>query len=412
MVDTMVSGHLPSPAALGGVAMGGIFFNMVFWAFGFLRMGTTGLVAQASGAQDWRELRAHFDRALLLAFLFGTAILLLQYPLIHLAIAIMGGSAEVRQNAMLYCSVRIWSAPAALANYVLLGYLLGRQRAKLALLLQIVINCVNMAGALFFVFRLGWGIAGVGAATALADWAGLLTGLIVVKRAYPDTFTKISDVRLFDRKALARLCVLNGDIFLRTISLVTAFAWFTHSGAIAGDTVLAANAVLLNLQTFAAYSLDGFANATEALVGAAVGARKESEFLAVTKASTVWSFLIAALISLLYFFFGRELISVLTNQASTRALAFRYLPWEAALPLISVWGFQLDGIFIGATRTRDLRNSMLISCAGFLLLSAILQRHFSNDGLWCAFSLFMALRGVTLTLCLPGIRRELRAEHA
>lgn len=411
MVDTMVSGHLPSPASLGGVAMGGIFFNMIFWAFGFLRMGTTGLIAQASGAGDWKSLRAHFDRALFLSFVFGSVILLLQYPLIHLAVRIMGGSTEVRQNAVLYCSVRIWSAPATLANYVLLGYLLGRQRAKLALLLQVVINCVNMAAALFFVFQLGWGIAGVGAATALADWTGLLTGLLVVKRAYPDTFTQFSDVRLFDRESFARLCILNGDIFLRTISLVTAFAWFTHSGAIEGDSVLAANAVLLNLQSFASYGLDGFANATEALVGAAAGARKEQEFLAVIKASTVWSFLVAAIISLLYFFFGQELIAILTNQASTRALAFRYLPWEAALPLISVWGFQLDGIFIGATRTRDLRNSMLISCAGFLLLSMILQHHFSNNGLWCAFSLFMALRGITLTLCLPGMRRELRTEN-
>lgn len=408
IVDTMVSGHLPSPAALGGVAMGGIFFNMVFWAFGFLRMGTTGLIAQASGAGNGKELRAHFDRALLLAAIFGCAILLLQYPLIHLAISLLGGSPPVRQNALLYCSIRIWSAPAALGNYVLLGYLLGRQRARLALLLQVIINCINMIAALFFVFHLGWGIAGVGGATALADWTGLLAGLFLVKRAYPETFSPMPGLRLFDREQLMRLCAINGDIFLRTISLVAAFAWFTRTGALEGDAILAANAVLLNLQTFAAYGLDGFANATEALVGAAVGARRESDFRASIRASTVWAFLVSFLISAIYFFFGRDIISILTNQTETRALAFRYLPWEAVLPVISVWGFQLDGIFIGATRTRALRNSMLLSSGGFLLLAVLLLRYFGNDGLWCAFCLFMALRGLTLTLYLPGIAQSLR----
>lgn len=407
-VDTMVSGHLSSPAALGGVAMGGIFFNMIFWAFGFLRMGTTGLIAQAAGAQDWSSLRQHFVRALLLAVFFGGLILLLHYPLIHLTISLLGGSTEVRQNAAIYCGIRIWSAPAALGNYAILGYLLGRQRAKLALLLQVGINSCNMAAALCFVYQLHWGIFGIGAATALADWAGFLSGVAVVRLAYPDVFRSLRGSDLWNASALLRLCALNGDIFLRTISLVAAFAWFTRAGANAGDAVLAANALLLNFQTFAAYGLDGFANASEALVGAAIGARKEAEFRSVVKASTFWIFLVAISVTILYFAFGPSLIDLLTNQTATRALARVYLPWAACLPLVSAWGFQLDGIFIGAMRTRDLRNSMLLSCAGFLLLSFFFQRQWNNHGLWLAFSIFMALRGITLTFGLTGIVKSLR----
>jgi MATE family multidrug resistance protein len=412
-VDTVLSGHLPGAAALGGVAMGGIFFNAVFWTFGFLRMGTTGLVAQAYGARDGRALRLHLLRGLLTAGAVGAAILVLQGPLISIALGLLGASAEVHRNAELYCQIRIWSAPAALANYVILGSLLGRQRARTALGLQAAINVVNVAVALELVMRLHWGVAGIATATLTADWSGLLLGLFILRwtqaKASAVPTGRIDWRELADGPSLRHFFALNRDIFLRTLGLVAAYAWFTRSGARAGDATLAANAVLLNLHSIASYALDGFANATEALVGEAVGGRRLADYRGVLRASTVLAFAVAALISLAYLGFGRELVGLFTNQAAVRDLALRYLPWAVALPVVSVGGFQLDGVFIGATRARDLRNSMLLSLAGFLALALGLERVMGNDGLWCAFCCFMALRGVTLGLRLPGIEKELAA---
>jgi MATE family multidrug resistance protein len=414
-VDTVLSGHLPGAAALGGVALGGIFFNAVFWTFGFLRMGTTGLVAQAHGARDGHALRLHFLRGLLTAAVLGAAILILQGPLISIALGLLGASAEVHRNALLYCHIRIWSAPAALANYVILGSLLGRQRARTALGLQAAINVVNVAVALELVMRLHWGVAGIASATLTADWSGLLLGLIVLRLAQPKAGAvptgRIHWRELADGPSLRHLFALNRDIFLRTLGLVAAYAWFTRSGARAGDATLAANAVLLNLHSIASYALDGFANATEALVGEAVGGRKLADYRGILRASTVLAFAVAALISLAYLGFGRELVGLFTNQAAVRELALRYLPWAVALPVVSVGGFQLDGVFIGATRARELRDSMLLSLAGFLALALVLAQLMGNNGLWCAFCCFMVLRGVTLGLRLPGIEKGFAAAN-
>jgi MATE family multidrug resistance protein len=414
-VDTVLSGHLPGAAALGGVALGGIFFNAVFWTFGFLRMGTTGLVAQAHGARDGHALRLHFLRGLLTAAVLGAAILILQGPLISIALGLLGASAEVHRNALLYCHIRIWSAPAALANYVILGSLLGRQRARTALGLQAAINVVNVAVALELVMRLHWGVAGIASATLTADWSGLLLGLIVLRLAQPKAGAvptgRIHWRELADGPSLRHLFALNRDIFLRTLGLVAAYAWFTRSGARAGDATLAANAVLLNLHSIASYALDGFANATEALVGEAVGGRKLADYRGILRASTVLAFAVAALISLAYLGFGRELVGLFTNQAAVRELALRYLPWAVALPVVSVGGFQLDGVFIGATRARELRDSMLLSLAGFLALALVLAQLMGNNGLWCAFCCFMVLRGVTLGMRLPGIEKGFAAAN-
>jgi len=384
------------------VAVGGIFFNAVFWTFGFLRMSTTGLVAQAHGARDHQSLRLHFARALLSSVAIGAVVLALRGPLISLSIALLGAGPEVARNAAVYCHIRIWSAPAALANYVILGVLLGRQRARTALAVQAAINAVNVAVALWLVMRLHWGVAGIATATLTADWAGLFLGLAILMQSR----------MLSDAPSLRRLFALNRDILLRTLSLVAAYAWFTRSGARAGDAILAANAVLLNLHGLASYALDGFANATEALVGEAIGARRLGDYRAVLRASTVSAGVVAALISLAYLAFGGELIRLFTNQEAVRLLALRYLPWTVAMPLVAVWGFQLDGIFIGATGARQLRDSMVISFAGYLALAVVLERWFGNHGLWFAFCCFMALRGVTLGLRLPSIEKSFSAPEA
>jgi MATE family multidrug resistance protein len=401
-VDTAIAGHLPGPAALGGVALGGLFFNFVLWGFGFLRMGTTGFIAQAAGAGDWNEVRATLLRALLLAGAIGAVLLALQSPLIAVALDLLGGSAEVHENAVLYCSARIWSAPATLGNYVVLGYLLGRQRMRLALVVQIAINLANMALALLFVLGFGWGVAGIGAATAGADWTGLAIGVCVLWRLRHRALPPIVWPRVLEREALFRLLRVNGDIFLRTLCLVASFGWFAHLGARQGDTVLAANALLLNFQTFMAFGLDGFAQAAEALVGAAIGAGDAVALRRSINLSLGWAFAGAAGFSLAYLLLGPAIIALLTDQPAIRAAALLYLPWAVLSPLVSVWGFQLDGIYIGATGTKALRDSMVISACGFLMGTLLLQPSFGNHGLWASLMLLMLLRGATLG---RGLRR-------
>ena len=410
MVDTILSGHLPSPAVLGGVAVGGIFFNSIYWTFAFLRMATTGLVAQSLGAGDEDQLLHHFGRALITALLIGALILIFQKPLISTALTLLGASAQARQSALIYCSIRIWSAPAALANYAILGYLLGRQRARTALLLQAVINLVNMAVALTLVLWRHWAVAGIATATMAAEWIGCLLGLALMLAGG----ARLSHLRwseLVEGGRLRQLFVLNRDILLRTLSLVAAYAWFTRTGARSGDAILAANAVLINFLWIAGYGLDGFANATEALVGEAIGARRDADFRAVLKASSVSAFTVAAVISLLYLIFGHRIIALFTNQEVVRTLAGRFLPWLVVLPLVAVWSFLLDGVFIGATRARELRDSMLVSLLGFLGLAVVLTAHFGNHGLWGAMLAFMALRAMMLALHLPGIERKSFAQE-
>jgi MATE family multidrug resistance protein len=406
-VDTVLSGHLPGAAALGGVAVGGIFFNAIYWSFGFLRMGTTGLVAQAHGARDHDQLRLHFVRGLGSALVIGALILAVQGPVIAGTVRMLGASDAVAANAKLYCHIRIWSAPAALANYVILGYLLGRQRARTALVLQAAVNVVNVAVALWLVMRWHWGVAGIATATMMADWAGCALGLGLARDAvrHPETPAHVSWRELAHGPSLRHLFALNRDIFLRTLGLVAAYAWFTRAGAREGDATLAANAVLMNLHFIASYGLDGFANATEALVGESVGARKLKNYRAVLRASTVCAFVVAAAASLVYLLAGSRIVGLFTNQEAVRTLAVHYLPWAMGLPVISVWGFQLDGIFIGATRARELRDSMLISFAVFLVLAIGLEYVWGNNGLWAAFCCFMMLRGLTLGLRLPRIER-------
>jgi MATE family multidrug resistance protein len=404
-VDTILSGHLPTPSVLGGVAIGGIFFNSIYWTFGFLRMATTGLVAQAYGAGDEDQLMHHFGRALLTALLIGALILALQKPLISASLSLLGATAEVHRNALIYCNIRIWSAPAALANYTVLGYLLGRQRARTALLLQAAINVVNMVVALSLVLGLHWGVAGIATATLTAEWFGFGLGLALMLASG----ARIGHVRwreLIDGERLRHLFALNRDIFLRTLSLVAAYVWFTRTGARSGNLILAANAVLINFLWIAGYGLDGFANAAEALVGEAIGARRETDFRAVVRASCVSAFAVAASLSLSYLFFGRNIIALFTNQEAIRSLAAQYLPWLVVLPLVAVWSFLLDGVFIGATRASELRDSMLLSFAGYLVLAVVLGARFGNHGLWCAMLGFMALRAITLALRLPGIERK------
>jgi multidrug resistance protein, MATE family len=404
-VDTAVAGHLDGPQYLGGVALGGLVFSFVFWGFGFLRMGTTGLVAQAYGAHDNAALRATLLRALMLALGIGAAVLVLQIPIIHYALSVLGGSASVQESASAYCHARIWAAPFALGNYVVLGYLLGCQRVRLALVTQVVINSVNIVAVLLFVYRFGGGISGIGAATAFADFCGFVFGLAIMWRLRPRGLPPLVPRDLFDTRALKRLVALNRDIFVRTLCLLGSFAWFTHVGARQGDAILAANALLLNFQTFMAFGLDGFAHAAEALVGAATGARDRHAFRQAVKVTMLWSVIGAALFSLVYWIGGEWIVDALTDQPDVRANALRFLPWAAVSPLASVLGFQLDGVYIGATRTRELMKSMLVCLIVFAVAVWALAGPFGNHGLWLAFTILMLARGVVLLVQVPAIER-------
>jgi len=404
-VDTVLSGHQNAPSVLGGVAMGGVFFNTIFWSFGFLRMATTGLVAQAYGAQKEDELSTHVMRAICLGIALGLAVVMLQKPLIHLALGVLGGSVEVRKQAFLYCGIRIWAAHASLVNYAVLGTLLGRQRARGALLLQVSIQVVNIAVALWLVSVLHWGIAGIATGTLVAEWCGCLLGIAMVSSCLH--WQQMQWHTLCQVNALQRLFQLNRDILLRTLSLVATYGWFTRQGAVAGDAVLAANAVLLNIQAIASYGLDGFANVTEALVGESIGAGDRKRFDTVLRASTICALASAVLFTLFFCGIGTHMIDWFTNQPDVLLAAKRYLPWVILLPLVAVWGFQLDGIFIGATLAGDLRNAMVISLIGFLIFSWLFVPWWGNDGLWLAFCCFMALRGITLGLRLKQVVRNI-----
>jgi MATE family multidrug resistance protein len=402
-VDTAVVGRLPDPALIGGVAVGAVIFNFVYWGFSFLRMGTTGFTAQAAGAGDPAELRATFLRALLLAGGIGIALVLLQAPLRWLALSVIAGSPAVTGYGAAYFDVRIWSAPAALINFVVLGWLLGTRRPGLALALQIGLNGINAVLAIVFVLGLGWGIRGAAAATLTAELLAAASGLALVWRLLP----KGALPPLFQRDRVLRLLKVNGDIMLRSLCLQIGFVVFARTGAGLGDIPLAANAILLNLLTMMAYGLDGFAMAAEILVGRAVGARARAQFRLAVRDSTLLAGGLAVVVALVFLLFGRTLIGLFTVHAAVLQAAAIYLPWLQLAPVVGVWCYQLDGVYIGATRTTEMRNGMILSLAGYLVTLRLSLPALGNHGLWLALMVFFALRAVTLGLWLPRIDRSL-----
>jgi MATE family multidrug resistance protein len=405
-VDTAVVGHLPDAAYVGAVAVGATIFNFLYWGFGFLRMGTTGFAAQAYGGGDGDELAAVLARALLLALGLGLVLMALQLPIRHLALALIAASPRVASLAGQFFQVRIWSAPATLANYALLGWLLGVQRPRAALALQVFMNGLNILLNLLFVVGFHWGVRGVAGATVLAEYAATGLGLLLVARALPRPL-RLERSRILDRGRLVALIRVNRDIFIRTLCLVLAFAYFTARGAAMGDVLLAANAVLLNFQSLMAYALDGFAHAAEILVGSAVGARDRAAFSAAVRAATGSAAALAVGFALAYAVAGDALVGLFTELPAVRAAAHEFLPWLILSPLLSVWSFQLDGVFIGATRTVEMRNGMIIALACYLAAALLLVPLLGNHGLWLALMLLMVARAVPLALWYPRILRSL-----
>jgi len=400
-----VVGHLPAPHYLGAVAIGALIFNVLYFLFGFLRMGTTGLTAQAHGRDDGEELRAGLGRALLLAGLVALLLLVLGPGIRSLAGLIFAPGPAVAAELETYLRVRLLGVPAGLANLVLLGWLLGMQNARGPMTLLIATNGVNIGLDLLFVLGFGWGVAGVAAATVIAEYGGVALGLWLAcrrLRRLPGTW---SWPALGRRAAFLRLLAVNRDILLRSLSLEAAFLTFTALGARQGEVVLAANAVLLNFLTFAAFGLDGFAHAAEAMVGRYAGAGSRAGLRAATSANLILALGLAALLSLAFGLGGRWGIELMTGLEAVRASALVYLPYLIALPPIAVWAFLFDGVFIGATRTAEMRNGMALALAVFLLAAWTLMPGLGNHGLWLAMLLLMATRGLWLGLLYWRLER-------
>ena len=401
IVSTIAIGRLGDATLLGGVAITSVIFDCLFWLFAFLRMSTLAFTAQSLGAGETQELRAHLVRGFVVAALIGTSLIVLQVPLAAVLLGAVGGSEGVTRAAKVYFSIRIWSAPLALANYVVLGWLIGQARASLALGVQIAINVINMAATALLVLVLDAGIAGAAIAAVVAEAAGLLLGILIARRL---TYGKpaVPRAALLDRAKLMRMLTVNRDIMIRTAALISTFLFFTAQGARAGDVTLAGNAVLNNFLLISAFFLDGLANAAEQLCGRAYGAHDRISFSSATRLVILWGFGFALVLTATYALFGPLLIDIMTASEDVRHSARDYLRFVVLAPILGIFAFAYDGIFIGATWARDMRNLMVLSLLIFLATWLGL-RSFGNAGLWGALLVHYAARGGLQALRYPAL---------
>ncbi len=406
MVDTAVVGRI-SVADIGAVAVGATVFSFLFWTFAFVRMGTTGIAAQAHGAGDAEGLAGAAVRAYAMAIVIGCVMVTLAVPVRWLGLLIAGPSEAVAPLASHYIGIRLWSAPATLVNFVAVGWLLGVQRAELVLAVQVFINVLNMALDVWFGIVLAWGLEGVAWASVVAEWtgAGISVGLTAKLAATRGAPFRLAAVR--DLQAFRRIAQVNTHIFFRTLIAVCSISTFTAVGARMGELILAANGILMLLQTLVSYGLDGFAHAAEALVGGAVGRRDRRGFRAAVATTSRWAVIVSGGYVAAYALFGHHIIALVSDLPDVRHTAGVYLTWSIVLPVISVWSFQLDGIFIGATRTRAMLASMAVSGACFFAAMALLVPLYGNHGLWAAYLVFMVARAVTLGAAYPALERSL-----
>ena len=401
IVGTAAIGRLGVASLLGGVAMAALVFDSLYWLFAFLRMGTVALTAQALGAGDAVERRAVLVRALLLAVIIGLALIILQMPLAAAIFRVLGGSDAVRAAAETYFFVRIWSAPCALANFAVLGWLVGIARAGTALALQVAINLVNIALTVLLVLVLDYGVAGAAIASVLAEIIGLALGLGLAWHFAGGT---VATENVLRRDRLVRMLAINRDIMIRTAALITAFAFFTAQGARAGDVALAANAVLHNFILIGSFFLDGLATAAEQICGRAVGARDRAGFLAATRRVLGWGFLFGAAATLLFLLVGAALIDAISTSADVRQAARQFMLFAALAPVMGVAAYTFDGIYIGATWARDMRNLMIVALALYLATWWALQSR-GNTGLWIALLVFLAARGLLQAARYPSLAK-------
>ncbi|MGY0617564.1 MATE family efflux transporter DinF [Vibrio sp. FJH11] len=396
LVDAAVIGHLEHAWYLGGVALGSTMISVTFWLLGFLRMSTTGLAAQSYGGDDRKQLALVFMQGALMALLFALLFLLAHSAIGDLIFGWSEASTQVKHYGMQYFSIRVWSAPAALMNFVLLGWLLGTQNAKAPMWMVIITNLTNIALDVLFVIGFDWKVEGVALASVIADYSGMAFGLVCVWKTWQERQLPIPKSLLGETQhGLGRFVKLNRDIFLRSLCLQAAFSFMTFQGASFGDDVVAANAVLMSFLMIISYGMDGFAYAMEAMVGKAIGAKDRQQLSASLIGTFFWSLLICLALTAVFAFSGSYLIATITSIDAVQQQAAMYLPWLVVMPLASMWCFLLDGIFVGATKGKDMRNSMFVATCSFFVIFYLFSG-LENHALWLAMTSFMVMRGIGL----------------
>jgi MATE family multidrug resistance protein len=405
-VDTAVVGHLPEPYYIGAVAIGAMLFNYIYHLFNCLRMGTTGPTAQARGAGDHAEVRAMIGRALLLAGVIGGLIVMLQLPILAFAFWIIDASPNVEKYAREYFLIRVWGMPAVLGTYAIFGWLYGLRDVKTPLWLQVFVNLLNIVLALIFVFVLGWSVPGVAAASLIAEVSGLLLGLLAVRRALKHLTGDGKRSRVLDPVKFKRMLAINRDIVLRTICVVSVLGFFMAKSAELGDVQLAANQVLHHFLIFTSFALDGVAHAAETILGESVGKRDRTAFELDRQMVFLWSGVAGVINIAIYVLTGPALIALMTSIPEVREVAAQFLWWPTLMPLVSVWAYAYDGVYLAATRTRVMRNTMISAFMIFLILLYGLMPLIGNHALWLAVSGFLTGRGLLLHMAYPLIRRS------
>ena len=403
-VDTGVIGQLGGAAPIGAVGIGAIILGALYWIFGFLRMGTVGLTSQALGGGDAQEVRALFFRSIGIGVLAGMAFITFQIPIFAGAFWIAPASAEVEGLARAYMSIRVWSAPAAIAIYGLSGWLIAQERTRAVLMVQLFMNVTNIILDFWFVLGLGLGIEGVAVATLIAEWGGLGLGLYLCRQVFRGLALSLWQ-QIVNRRRLIHMMQVNGDILIRSVLLQAGFVSFLFFGAELGDVTLAANQVLLQFVYLASYAMDGFVFAAESLVGQAMGARAVAQLRRGASVTAVWAFGSALVLAAGFWIVGPFVIDVMAKDPAVQEAARLYLPHMVAAPLLGALAWMLDGVFIGATRTQDMRNMMILSFLGYCGLVLLLLPSFGNHGLWMAMNGFFILRGVSLAFRYPALER-------
>ena len=394
LIDVTIVGHLGAAAYIGAIAVGGILFNIIYWIFGFLRMGTSGMTSQAYGKHDLDEVARLLLRSVGVGLLIAIILVTLQYPIRKLAFTFIQTTEEVERLATLYFRICIWGAPAMLGLYGFAGWFIGMQNSRFPMYIAITQNIVNIAASLCFVYLFHMKVAGVAWGTLTAQYAGFLMALLLWRRYYGGLKKHVAWHEVLKKEAMLRFFQVNRDIFLRTLCLVIVTLFFTSAGAAQGEIVLAVNTLLMQLFTLFSYIMDGFAYSGEALVGKYVGANNQPALYRTVRQLFIWGVGLSTGFTLLYFFGGKSFLGLLTNEISVIREAENYFYWVLAIPLTGFAAFLWDGIFIGATATRQMFYSMLVASGSFFLVYYSLHEWMGNHALWLAFIVYLSLRGI------------------
>lgn len=406
-VDTAIIGHLGYVDHLAGITAAASLFTLIYGNFIFLRMGTTGLSSQAYGANDPNYLVNVFIRSIILGLLLGLLIIIFHNLIFSLFETILNLSNKVWSSTHSYSKVRIYSAPAVLMNFCIVGYLIGIQKTKIVLIGSFIVNGLNIALDYIFVAFFNMNVVGVALGTLISEWVGCIFGLVFLFIIFKRSGAKIYWIEVFSKKQFLNLLNINMDIFIRTFCLAATHIWFINRSSNLGDIELAINGILLNFVYISSFFIDGFAFTTETLVGESKGAKNKILFVKYVISSTFWCIVSALLCVIIFGIFGKNIINLLTNINDVKILSHNYLIWLVLLPIISVFSYQLDGIFTGATRTKEMRNGAIISIIGFIIATIILLPIFGNHGLWVSYILFLLFRAITLGLNFTSLKNSI-----